>query len=107
MWSAFTRTAAIALLLAGCGDRSLQVSLSIDASGCTLTLPAGGSVLYQVEANGTTAVGSFCGGCLEVDAAVSGSDAMVAFLRAHAPSCAGVHPGTTLGVRLTGFSAGG
>jgi hypothetical protein len=107
MWSAFTRLAVVALVLTGCGARSLDVSLTIDTSSCTLSIPAGGSVLYQVEANGTSAVGSFCGGCLAVDSAISSGDAMVAFLRAHAPSCAGVHPGTTLGVRLTGFSAAG
>jgi hypothetical protein len=107
MWSTFTRLAVVAVVLTGCGTRSLDVSLTIDTSGCTLSIPAGGSVLYQVEANGTSAVGSFCGGCLAVDSAINGSDAMIAFLRAHAPSCAGVHPGTTLGVRLTGFSAAG
>ncbi len=110
MWSVSTRLATVALLVAavaGCGARSLSVGLSIDATNCTLTRPAGGSLLYQVEANGTTAVGSFCGGCLAVDSAINGSDALDAFLRAHAPDCGGVHPGTTLGVRLTGFTTSG
>jgi hypothetical protein len=64
-----------------------------------------------VEANGVASVdggaGSFCGGCLAVATALSGGDALVAFLRAEAPSCGGVHPGTTLSVRVTGWSSGG
>ena len=111
MWSAFARAALAALVLSGCGPRALDVALTIDASGCALAVPAGGSVLYQVEANGAGSVdggaGSFCGGCLAVDSALSGGDALIAFLRAHAPSCGGVHPGTTLAVRVTGWSAGG
>ncbi|MGZ3440827.1 MAG: hypothetical protein ACXVDD_14990 [Polyangia bacterium] len=109
MWSAFARaTALAALALAGCGPRALDVTLTVDATGCTLTVPAGGSVSYQVEANGISAgSGSFCGGCLTVDSAIAGSDALIAFLRAHAPSCAGVHPGTTIAVRVTGWSSGG
>jgi hypothetical protein len=106
MWSAFTRTALVAVTLAGCGPRALDVALTLDAGGCTLSVPAGGSLLYQVEANGSGA-GSFCGGCLAVDSAITTSDQLVAFLRAHAPSCGGVHPGTTLGVRVTGWSSGG
>ncbi|MGZ3408541.1 MAG: hypothetical protein ACXVAN_18955 [Polyangia bacterium] len=109
MWSAFARaTALAALALAGCGPRALDVTLTVDAAGCTLSVPAGGSVSYQVEANGISAgSGSFCGGCLAVDTAIAGSDALIAFLRAHAPSCAGVHPGTTIAVRVTGWSSGG
>jgi hypothetical protein len=99
-----------ALAAAACGPRDLGLALTIDASGCTLAIPAGGSVLYQVEANGTTSDGgggSFCGGCLAVDGAISSGDALLAFLRAHAPPCAGVHPGTTLGVRVTGWASAG
>ena len=92
MWSAFTSAALLALVAcAGCGPRALDVTLTIDGSGCMLSVPAGGSVLYQVEANGASA--SVCGGCLAVDAAIGDATAMVAFLRTHAPSCSGVHPG--------------
>ena len=106
MSSAFTSAALVAMLAcAGCGPRALDVTLSIDGSGCMLSLPAGGSVLYQVEANGASA--SVCGGCLAVDAALADADAMVAFLRAHAPSCSGVHPGTTLKIRVTGWTVAG
>ena len=97
-----------ALALAGCGPRNLDLALSIDAAACTIAIPAGGSILYQVAANGSTSdggAGSFCGACLAVDAAISGPDALLAFLRARAPSCAGVHPGTTIGVRVTGWSS--
>ena len=111
MWSAFTRAALAALALAGCGPRALDLTLTVDASGCTLMVPAGGSLSYQVEANGSTSVdgggGSFCGGCLALSSAIAGGDALVAFLRANAPSCAGVRPGTTLAIRVTGWSSGG
>jgi len=94
MWSAFTRAALAALALAGCGPRALDLTLTVDASGCTLMVPPGGSLSYQVEANGSASVdggaGSFCGGCLAVSSAIASSDALVAFLRANAPSCAGV-----------------
>ena len=110
MWSAFTSRAAVAVALAlafgSCGPRALDVSVTVDATGCALSIPAGGSLLYQVEANGSGA-GAFCGGCLTVDSAIMTSAELVAFLRAHAPSCGGVHPGTLLGVRVTGWSAGG
>lgn len=102
----------LALALAGCGSRGLELTLTVDASGCTLSVPAGGSVLYQVEANGSVGsadagAGSFCGGCLAVSSAIDGPEALVALLRAQAPSCAGVHPGTTLAIRVTGWSSAG
>jgi hypothetical protein len=111
MWSAFANGALFALALAiGCGPRALDVTLTVDASGCTLAVPAGGSLLYQVEANGSVADGgggSFCGGCLAVDAPITTSAELIAFLRVHAPSCGGVHPETELGVRVTGWSLPG
>jgi hypothetical protein len=110
MWSAFINRALVAVALAAafgsCGPRALDLSLTVDASGCTLSVPAGGSLLYQLEANGSGA-GAFCGGCLAVDGAIATSDDLLAFLRAHAPSCGGVHPGTTIGVRVTAWSSGG
>ena len=120
MWSVFASRAAAgalaavtlaAVALAGCGPRALDVTLTVDASGCNVALPAGGSLLYQVEANGSVAVDgggpSLCGGCLAVDSAINSRDELVAFVRAHAPSCGGVHPNTTLAVRITGWTAGG
>lgn len=108
MWSRFTSLAIVALVVAGCGPRKLDLVLTVDGTGCNLSVPAGGSVLYEVQANGLVATdgggGSFCGGCLAVDAAINGSDALVAFLRTHAPSCGGVHPDTTLRIRVTGWS---
>jgi hypothetical protein len=73
-----------------------------------LSLPAGGSILYQVTANGSMddgGGGSFCGACLAAADALAGPDALLAFLRQQAPSCGGVHPNTILGVRVTGWSA--
>ncbi len=118
MWSASTSRALGALVVAcgalassSCGPRALDMTLMIDATGCTLSVPAGGSLLYQVEANGSLLVdgggGSFCGGCLAVTTAITTSDQLVSFLRANAPSCGGVHPNTTLAVRVTGWSVGG
>jgi hypothetical protein len=107
MWSRSTRLA-VALVLAGCGARQLAIGLTLDPGSCTLMLPAGSSLLYQVTANGSAGdggSGSFCGACLAVDADITGSDALIAFVRQHAPSCAGVHPNTLLGVRLTAWSA--
>ena len=107
MWSTFTRSALVALaLVAGCGPRALDVTITVDANGCTLSVPAGGSLLYQLEANGSGA-GAFCGGCLAVDSAITSSDQLVAYLRTHAPACSGVSPNTTIGVRVTAWAAGG
>ena len=106
MWSAFINRALVAVALAAvfgsCGPRALDLTLTVDATGCTLSVPTGGSILYQLEANGTSS-GSFCAACLEVPTAITTSDDLVAFLRANTPSCGGVHPGTTLAVKLTAF----
>jgi hypothetical protein len=114
MWSTFARLALVALVPligAGCGQRQLAISLHVDGSGCALAVPAGGSLLYQVTANGSSdgdgGAGQFCGGCLAVDSAIADADALVAFLRRSAPGCGGVHPQTLLGVRVTGWSAAG
>jgi hypothetical protein len=107
MWSAFARLTLLALC-AGCGPRQLALSVTVDGSGCALSLPAGGSILYQVSANGIggdAGAATVCGGCLAVDQPLAGADELVSFLERSAPSCAGVHPGTSLGVRLTGWSA--
>ncbi len=109
MSSAFVRVLLL-LTLAGCGPRQLSVALTVDGSGCGLALPDGGSILYQLTANGSADDGgaaSFCGGCLAVDQAIAGSDALLDFLRRRAPDCGGVHPKTLLGVRVTGWSAAG
>ncbi|MCA1662710.1 MAG: hypothetical protein LC659_00275 [Myxococcales bacterium] len=110
MWLAFVNRALVAVALAAafasCGPRALDLSLTVDGTGCTLSVPIGGSLLYQLEADGSGA-GAFCGGCLGVDKAIATSDDLIAFLRTHAPSCGGVHPGTTIGVRITAWSSGG
>jgi hypothetical protein len=107
MSSAFVRLLLL-LAWAGCGPRQLSVALTVDGSGCALALPAGGSILYQLTANGSADDGggaSFCGGCLAVDESIAGSDGLLDFLRRSAPSCGGVHPATLLGVRVSGWSA--
>jgi hypothetical protein len=97
----------MAVLLGSCGPRQLALDLTVDTNACAPSLPAGGSILYQVTANGSVGdggSGSFCGQCLAVTSPISGGDALLAFLRQQAPSCAGVHPGTLLGVRLSAWS---
>jgi hypothetical protein len=110
MWCGFARSLVAGACLVGCGPRTLDLTLSVDATACTLAVPAGGSVLYQVEANGSLTSdggGSFCGGCLAATMPIASADALVAFLKAQAPGCAGVRPSTTLGVRVSGFAASG
>ncbi len=112
MWCASTRAAALAVLLVcGCGPHKLEVSLVVDATQCALMVPAGGSILYEVQANGTIALdgggGSFCGGCLAVSTPINSVNDLLAFLRAQAPNCGGVHPGTLLRIRISGWSSGG
>jgi hypothetical protein len=95
-----------ALATLGCEARRLDLALSLASDSCTQTVPAGGSFLYQMSAEGIDVDGSslsFCGACLPVDTALTTPDAMVAFLRDSAPSCPGVHPSSTLAVKLTAF----
>jgi hypothetical protein len=97
----------LALLCAlGCGPRRLDVVIAIDSGTCSLALPASSSLLYEVETNGSFVdggSGSFCGACLPVDRPIAGASDVLALLRTSAPSCAGVHPSTTFGVRLIGW----
>jgi hypothetical protein len=98
---------AVVLLAVGCTDRRADLSLALASDSCTIPVPAGGSILYQVTggppADGGSAT-SFCGGCLPVSTMLADSNAILDFLRTNAPTCAGVKPGTSLGVALTGFS---
>jgi hypothetical protein len=95
------------LLIGGCADRRADLSLALASDSCNIPVPAGGSILYQVTggapADGGSAT-SFCGGCLPVSSTLADAAAILDFLRANAPACAGVKPGTTLGVALTGFT---
>jgi hypothetical protein len=92
---------ALVLLLAGCGDRSADLTLTL-APSCNVPIPAGGSILYQVSAGS----GSFCGGCLPVANALADATATLAFLRANAPVCNGIKPNVSLRVSLTAFKTG-
>jgi hypothetical protein len=91
---------ALALLLSSCGDRRADLVLALPSDTCSIAIPAGGSILYQVSAGS----GSFCGGCLAVTNALTNADMTLAFLRANAPACNGVQPNATLTVSLTAFS---
>jgi hypothetical protein len=99
----------LALLAAGCGDHTLGLALSFDPTCSTASVPAGGSIQYVITSSQTESdagSGAFCGGCLAVGQALGSPDAILAFLRAQAPPCPGVHPGATLLVRLNAFGAG-
>jgi hypothetical protein len=99
---------ALALVaLAGCGPRQLALDLSIRSGGCTPSLAAGGSIDYELtdSAGGDGGGATTCTACLAVDSALDGSDALIAFVRQHAPSCAGIHPNSILGLRLTASAA--
>jgi hypothetical protein len=107
MWFTFARALVAVAALAGCEHR-LDLSLALAGDSCTQTVPAGGSILYELSTGGAAdGARSFCGGCLAVDATLASPDAIESFLRAHAPTCAGVHPGSTLSVRLTAFAGAG
>lgn len=100
---------AMCVAMLGCGERRLELGLTLESATCMATdIAAGGSLLYEVSAGGTVAadggIRSFCGGCLPVPAALSGKDAILAFLRLNAPTCPGVQPDSALLVRLTGWS---
>lgn len=115
MWSTSARSAVLALALAlcgGCGARALDVVLAIDPScSASVHVPAGGSIQVEVSIGDPDApdggTRQFCGGCLASPTAVDGNDALLAFLRKNAPPCAGVAPGSTLLVRVTGWSGAG
>lgn len=108
MWSACVKALVLgALALAGCGARSLDLAIAFDPA-CTVptTVPAGGSLQYLVSSSQSSpdaGAGSFCGGCLAVDAPLASPSEVLTFLRAHAPPCAGVQPGSALLVRINAF----
>ncbi|HEY7955760.1 MAG TPA: hypothetical protein VII38_10730 [Polyangia bacterium] len=95
------------LALVGCDHHRLDLSLALARDSCTIPVPAGGSILYQVTSGAAPDGGdrSFCGGCLPVTTALDSTDQILAFLRGSAPACAGVAPDSTLRVALTAFSA--
>jgi hypothetical protein len=94
-------------LAAGCTTRRLDVLLSLAADSCTIEVPSGGSLFYQVtsaEVDGGTGV---CGACLPVAERLATPEQMVAFLRVAAPSCPGIKPGSSLRVRLEAWASPG
>jgi hypothetical protein len=97
---------AVAATLGGC-QRHLDLSLALASDSCTVTVPAGGSLDYQIDVGGADGGARiFCGGCLAVPNALA-PDAIVPFLRAQAPACSSVPPGATLTVKLTASSLPG
>ena len=103
------RLLALSLVLVGCGDHHVDLSLALATSSCTVPVPAGGSILYQVGINDAADGGasSLCGGCLAVPAALADANAIVAFLRANAPACTNVRPGSQLRIALTAWKVPG
>jgi hypothetical protein len=108
------RAVVLALSLAGsasCGNHQLSLSMALASDSCTVPVPAGGSILYQVTAADTPGDGgtisTFCGGCLAVPGMLADSNAILDFLRANAPTCSGVKANTSLRVALTAWSVPG
>jgi hypothetical protein len=98
--------AAIALALVGCGNHSLDLALGLATDTCTVPVPAGGSILYQIAIEGPVDGGgasSLCGGCLAVPNALADSNAILMFLRANAPACANVKPNSSIQIALTAY----
>jgi hypothetical protein len=95
----------VALAALGCGDRRLDLSLALASDSCTNAVPAGGSILYQINSDdGSRAL---CGGCLAVTTQLSNSSDILAFLRQNAPSCANIAPNGSMRVALTAYSGAG
>jgi hypothetical protein len=106
MWSASVSALLVLFACAGC-ERRLDLQIALAADSCTTSIPAGGSLLYEVSAGSSDGgARAFCGGCLLVTRQLDGTDAIVGFLRQAAPECAGVRPGSSLVVRLTAWNAG-
>jgi hypothetical protein len=100
------RLAALAWALAGCGNHRLDLGIALATNTCTVPVPAGGSILYQVAIDGPADGGgssSLCGGCLAVPNGLADANAIVTFLRANAPSCPNVKPNSQLQVALTAW----
>jgi hypothetical protein len=93
------------LAATGCGSHTLEVALSF-SSTCAVSVPSGGSVLYELSVDETADAGGgfVCGSCLAVPSALTGGDALVAYVRAHAPTCSGINPGAALQVRVTAWT---
>jgi hypothetical protein len=74
-----------------------------------VSVPAGGSIAFEVSANGIplddAGTSAFCGACLAVPSALDGADAVLAFLRANAPRCPGVQRDSAMLVRVTGYAS--
>jgi hypothetical protein len=99
----------LSIALVACGDHRLDLYLALASDSCTVPVPAGGSILYQMTmgdaVNATNGdAGSSCGACLAVPNALPDSNAILAFLRANVPPCPNVHPNSQLQVALTAWS---
>jgi hypothetical protein len=101
---------ALPIALIGCsGSHNLDLYLALASDSCTVPVPAGGSIRYQMTMGdpvNTTDGGasSSCGVCLPVPNGLPDSKAILAFLRANVPPCANVHPNSQIQVALTAFS---
>jgi hypothetical protein len=95
----------LTLALVGC-HHTLDLALTLSSSSCTVPVPAGGSILYEVLITGPDGSGAStsCGGCLAVPTTLADENAILAFLRANAPSCSSVAPNSELQVALTAWS---
>jgi hypothetical protein len=106
MWS-YVSVALIALAASGC-DRTLDLTLAADPSCASATIPAGGSLRFDLvgEAAGATQTQTVCGGCIPVTSAVAPGD-LLAFLRANGPDvnqCTGAPRNGAVLLQVTAWS---
>jgi hypothetical protein len=99
----------VSIALIGCGSHNLDLYLALASDSCTLPVPAGGSVLYQMTMSNPInaadgGASSSCSACLAVPNALPDSKAILAFLRANVPPCPNVHPNSQIQVALTAWS---
>lgn len=98
---------ACALVLGSCAPRTLELALKLDV-GCTVSLPAGSSVFYELVSGGGDGGPALrvCGACLAVDAPIESAAALISFLRASAPSC-DIAREVDLTAQVTSFATAG
>jgi hypothetical protein len=100
--------AVLSIALIGCGSHNLDLYLALASDSCTVPVPAGGSILYQMTMSGpvnpTDGGASSCGACLAVPNALPDAKTILAFLRANVPPCPNVPPNSQIQVALTAWS---
>jgi hypothetical protein len=95
---------ALATLALGCSPHTLDLGFTIDSS-CSISVPAGGSLLYELVTDGKDGGASprQCGACIPVSTAIADVPTLLGVLRAQAPTCA-IERSTSFTARVTAFT---